>query len=458
MTIETVILAAGQGTRMRSKLPKVLQPIAGKAMVEYVIDTANTISHCVYLVVGHQAEAVKLHLNHRSVSFVLQEQQLGTGHALAQALPELKEESVALVLYGDVPFVQPETVQQLTTLATQKDTLCLLTTYPDDPTGYGRIIRNDQQQVIAIVEHKDATTDQLQIREVNSGILAVPVKHLKTWLPALSNQNSQQEYYLTDIVAMAVAANLEIATVHPQYLEETLGINDRLQQATLERWYQKQQTKQLMSAGVSCADPDRVDIRGQVIAGQDVFIDVNNVFEGNVSMGDGVRIGPNCYIRNAIIGDNVDIRANSVIEDAEIGADSMIGPFARIRPDTRLAPGVHIGNFVEIKKSNVSSGSKINHLTYIGDADIGSGVNIGAGTITCNYDGVNKFRTTIADGVFVGSNSTLVAPVQLNNESFIAAGSVITQATEAGKLTIARSRQQTIDNWKRPTKNRGEDK
>ena len=452
MTIETIILAAGQGTRMQSSMAKVLQPLAGKAMINYVIEAAQTVSKHIHLIVGHQAKQVQTQLQSLDVNFILQHQQLGTGHAVAQALPALQDDSTVLVLYGDVPFLRSETLKQITQIAATQDTLCLLTAFPDDSTGYGRIIRDKNQQVCAIIEHKDASDEQKQINEINSGILAVPARYLKLWLPKLSNQNSQGEYYLTDIVALAVNDGLTIHTVHPACIEETLGVNDRIQQAALERWYQRQQATHLMSNGVTCADPGRLDIRGEVKTGQDVFIDINNVFEGSVTLGNGVHIGPNCFIKNSVIADHVEIKANTVIEDAEIGPDSIVGPFARIRPGTQLSDGVHIGNFVEVKNSQINTGSKVNHLTYIGDADIGTHVNVGAGTITCNYDGANKFRTTIADAVFVGSNSTLVAPVELTEGSFIAAGSVITRKTEPGKLTIARTRQKTVEGWRKPVK------
>ncbi|MBL3556200.1 MULTISPECIES: bifunctional UDP-N-acetylglucosamine diphosphorylase/glucosamine-1-phosphate N-acetyltransferase GlmU [Marinobacter] len=451
-SLHVVILAAGQGSRMKSALPKVLHRIAGKPMLHHVMDTARKLgAEGIHGVIGHGADQVKAITPAEDVQWALQEQQLGTGHAVAQALPALPDDARVLVLYGDVPLTRPETLDALVSQVSE-DSLGLLTVTLKNPDGYGRILRNEAGQVAAIVEQKDATDAQQAITEVNTGILAVSARHLKDWLPQLSNSNAQGEYYLTDIIAMAADKGLVISVSQPANEYEVQGVNNRLQLAELERWYQRQEAERLMTEGATLADPARVDVRGNLSVGQDVLIDINAVFEGNVSLADNVSIGPNCLIRNATIGEGSRIEANSVIDGAEIGSGAQVGPFARLRPGTRLADSTKVGNFVETKKADVGEGSKINHLSYVGDAILGRNVNVGAGTITCNYDGVNKYQTVIGDGVFVGSNTSLVAPVSLAENVTIGAGSTITRNVEAGELAVARGRQRNIDNWERPVK------
>lgn len=451
MDVSVVILAAGQGSRMKSALPKVLHRLAGKPLAEHVVDTARQFSSDITLVVGHGAEAVKSHFSDQPVRFALQAEQLGTGHAVAQALPELPKTGTVLVLYGDVPLTRQETLARLCALVDDR-TLGLLTVKLDYPTGYGRILRDADGLVQAIVEEKDASTEQKAITEVNSGIMAVPAWALHEWLPRLSNNNAQGEYYLTDLVALAVSENIAVKTAHPEQFEETLGVNNRMQLAQLERWYQSLQAEQLMLAGATLRDPARVDVRGKVTVGPDCDIDINVVFEGEVALGANVSIGPNCVIRNARLGDGTRVEAHTLIDTAEIGREATVGPFARIRPGTELAEKAKVGNFVEIKKAAIGVGAKVNHLSYVGDASIGAGSNIGAGTITCNYDGVNKFKTEIGEGAFVGSNSTLVAPVTIEDGAFIGAGSVITKTAPENQLTVGRARQVTVKGWVRPVK------
>ncbi|MDX1553255.1 MAG: bifunctional UDP-N-acetylglucosamine diphosphorylase/glucosamine-1-phosphate N-acetyltransferase GlmU [Marinobacter sp.] len=451
-SLHVVILAAGQGSRMKSALPKVLHRIAGKPMLHHVMDTARKLgAEGIHGVIGHGADQVKAITPAEDVQWALQEQQLGTGHAVAQALPALPDDARVLILYGDVPLTRPETLDSLVSQVSE-DSLGLLTVTLENPDGYGRILRNEAGQVAAIVEQKDATDAQKAITEVNTGILAVSARHLKDWLPQLSNSNAQGEYYLTDIIAMAADKGLVISVAQPANEYEVQGVNNRLQLAELERWYQRQESERLMTEGATLADPARVDVRGNLSVGQDVLIDINAVFEGDVALADNVSIGPNCVIRNATIGEGTCIEANSVIDGAEIGSGAQIGPFARLRPGTRLADRTKVGNFVETKKADVGEGSKINHLSYVGDAILGRNVNVGAGTITCNYDGVNKYQTVIGDGVFVGSNTSLVAPVSLAENVTIGAGSTITRNVEAGELAVARGRQRNIDNWERPVK------
>lgn len=449
-TLHIVILAAGQGTRMKSRLPKVCHPIAGQAMIRHVVDTALTLGPHVSVVVGHGAEHVKKELADLPVQFVTQSEQLGTGHAVAQALPNIQPDQRVLVLYGDVPLIGADTLRALVTLE-QADHLTLLTAQLDDPAGYGRIVRSADNHVTAIVEQKDATADQLAISEINTGFMALPAERLQQWLPRLSSDNAQGEYYLTDLVALAVADQVTVSAVHPEHAMETQGVNNRLQLAQLERWHQQQRAHALMAEGTTLADPARLDQRGTVRAGTDNFIDVNVVLE-NVTLGSGVTIGPNCVIRNSTLGDGTQVLPNSVIEEATVGANCLVGPFARLRPDAVLAEGAKVGNFVEIKNATIEAGAKVPHLTYVGDARVGAGANIGAGTITCNYDGANKFHTDIGAGAFIGSNSTLVAPVTIEDGAFIGAGSTITKAAPAGKLTLSRSKQLTVPNWQRPTK------
>jgi bifunctional UDP-N-acetylglucosamine pyrophosphorylase/glucosamine-1-phosphate N-acetyltransferase len=437
---------------MKSALPKVLHPVAGKPMLHHVIDTARHLGAAgIHTVIGHGADQVKALTPADDLNWVLQEQQLGTGHAVAQALPELPDEARVLVLYGDVPLTTPVTLEHLVAELDDR-TLGLLTVTLANPDGYGRILRDGAGNVTAIVEQKDATEAQKQVTEVNTGILAVSALHLKSWLPALSNANAQGEYYLTDIIAMARREELRIAVAQPSDPFEVQGVNNRVQLAQLERWFQRRQAERLMTEGASLADPDRIDVRGNLRVGQDVMIDVNVVFEGDVDVADGVVIGPGCVIRNTRIASGTVIHAHSVIDGADIGASAQIGPFARLRPGTRLAAKTKVGNFVETKKASVGEGSKINHLSYIGDATLGTNVNVGAGTITCNYDGVNKSRTLLGDGVFVGSNTALVAPVSVAENATIGAGSTITRDVGADELAIARGRQRNIPDWPRPSK------
>lgn len=450
--LDILILAAGQGTRMRSARPKVLHDIAGKAMLQHVIDRARTLGTAnLKVIIGHGAEQVQAVISGPDIEWVAQHEQLGTGHAVQQALPVLDSKAVCLILYGDVPLTDPATMARLIELVDQ-DAMALLTVQLADPSGYGRILRDQSGAVQAIVEHKDASDAQRQISEVNTGIMAVRSEDLLRWLPALSNDNAQGEYYLTDIIAMAVADGRTVRTAEPDNEQEVQGVNDKRQLAMLERWYQQQQALQLMTQGATLRDPERIDIRGELRIGQDVMIDVNTVFEGQVNLGDAVSIGPNCLIINSRIEAGVEIKANSVIEDSVVERDCVVGPFARLRPGTRLEAGARIGNFVEVKKSHIGKGSKVNHLSYIGDADIGVNANIGAGTITCNYDGVNKSKTRIGDGAFIGSNTALVAPVEVGNNATVGAGSVINKNVDDGVLAVARGSQKTIRSWKRPTK------
>lgn len=453
MSIKTIILAAGQGTRMRSAKPKVLHEIANKALLEHVYETGRSLAeNAMYIIYGHGGETVKQSLSHLDATWIEQKQQLGTGHAVQQAIHHVEDGDTVLVLYGDVPLLQLQTLQTLLKKVSATS-LALLTVHLDDPTGYGRIVRDKDHAVIKIVEQKDANEAELLINEGNTGILACKGNQLKGWLSRLSNDNAQNEYYLTDIIEMAVEDGLTIETTQAGSQDEVLGVNNRAQLAHLERVYQLQQAMLLMEKGVTLRDPARFDIRGSFTElGQDIDVDVNVIFEGSNRIGSNVKIGPNCLIKNATIADDVEILANSVIEDAIVGAGSRVGPFARLRPQTELADHVHIGNFVEIKKSNVATGSKINHLSYIGDSEVGSKVNIGAGTITCNYDGVNKFKTVIGDGAFIGSDTQLIAPVTIGRNATIGAGSTITKDTPAEQLTLSRAKQMTIANWQRPVK------
>jgi bifunctional UDP-N-acetylglucosamine pyrophosphorylase/glucosamine-1-phosphate N-acetyltransferase len=451
MDVNVVILAAGQGSRMKSRLPKVLHQVAGVAMACHVYQTACQFSSDIHLVVGHGADQVKQAFANTTAQFWLQAEQLGTGHAVAQALPGIPQTGAVLVLYGDVPLIQAETLQTLIEQVSEH-TMGLLTVTLEDPTGYGRIVRDDQGHVVSIVEHKDATPTQQAITEVNSGIMALPAWMLHAWLPKLKNNNAQGEYYLTDLISMAVNEGVAVQAVQPADVEETLGVNNRQQLAVLERWYQSRAANSLMAEGATLMDPARIDVRGNVQVGPDCLIDVNVVFEGDVVLGAGVRIGPNCLIKNARLADDVVVEANTMIDGADLGAGATVGPFARLRPGTELARGAKVGNFVETKKARIGAGSKVNHLSYIGDAIIGADSNIGAGTITCNYDGMNKYVTEIGSGAFVGSNSTLVAPVVIEDGAFIGAGSVVTKTAPAEQLTVGRARQVTVANWKRPLK------
>ncbi|WP_394235872.1 bifunctional UDP-N-acetylglucosamine diphosphorylase/glucosamine-1-phosphate N-acetyltransferase GlmU [Pseudomonas anguilliseptica] len=451
MSLDIVILAAGQGTRMRSALPKVLHPVAGKSMLGHVIDTARLLKpQGIHVVIGHGAERVREQLAADDLNFVLQSEQLGTGHAVAQALPALSAERV-LILYGDVPLIEVETLQRLLQQVSEQQ-LGLLTVNLNDPTGYGRIVRDEQGVVKAIVEHKDASAEQRLIREGNTGILAVPGKKLGDWLGRLSNSNAQGEYYLTDVIAMAVADGLVVATEQAADEMEVLGANDRIQLAQLERHYQYRAARRLMVQGVTLIDPARFDLRGAVTVGRDVSIDINVILEGQVVIEDGVQIGPNCVIKNSVLRKGAIVKANSHLEGAEVGEGADCGPFARLRPGSVLGAKAHVGNFVELKNAKMGEGAKAGHLSYLGDAEIGARTNIGAGTITCNYDGANKFKTVLGEDVFIGSNSALVAPVTLGDRATTGAGSVITGDVPDNTLAVGRAKQRNIEGWKRPTK------
>ncbi|MGV8920390.1 MAG: bifunctional UDP-N-acetylglucosamine diphosphorylase/glucosamine-1-phosphate N-acetyltransferase GlmU [Pseudomonas sp.] len=451
MSLDIVILAAGQGTRMRSALPKVLHPVAGDSMLGHVIHSARKLNpQGIHVVIGHGADIVRERLAADDLNFVLQDQQLGTGHAVAQALPSLTADTV-LILYGDVPLIEVETLHRLLKIVNQEQ-LGLLTVNLADPTGYGRIVRDEQNGVSAIVEHKDATDAQKAITEGNTGILAVPAKRLADWLGRLSNTNAQGEYYLTDVIAMAVNDGLVVATEQPLDAMEVQGANDRKQLAELERYYQLREAHRLMALGVTLRDPARFDVRGEVSVGRDVVIDINVILEGRVVIEDEVVIGPNCVIKNSTLRKGSIIKANSHIDGAILGEGSDAGPFARLRPGSVLEARAHVGNFVEVKNARLGEGAKVGHLTYLGDADIGARTNIGAGTITCNYDGVNKHRTVLGEDVFIGSNNSLVAPVDISSGASTAAGSTITQDVGPEELAVGRARQRNIAGWKRPMK------
>ncbi len=448
MITDIVILAAGQGTRMRSAKPKVLHTIAGKPMVEHVINQAQSIPDSrIHLVVGHGAEQVKAALSDYSVNFVTQSEQLGTGHAVAQALPSLTEGSRVLILYGDVPLTPADVMTAMLSQVTA-NSMSLLTVELANPQGYGRIVRQSGA-ITAIVEHKDASDDQRQIREINTGIMAVSQSHLAKWLPTLSSDNAQSEYYLTDIIAMAASEQVAVVGSQPAFEQLVQGVNNRQQQAELERWFQRQLAEQLMAEGATLADPARIDIRGELSTGSDCFIDINTLFEGKVELGNNVTVGANCILKNCTVADGSVIEPNSIIDQSTVAENCTVGPYARLRPGTELAIGAKIGNFVETKKSLIGEGAKVNHLTYIGDAEIGAKVNVGAGTITCNYDGVNKFKTVVGSGAFIGSNTSLVAPVSVGENAVIGAGSTITKDVEDNALSVARGRQLTKSNWKK---------
>ena len=451
--LSVVILAAGKGKRMVSDLPKVLHAIGGKPLLSHVLATANHLDAATRLVVyGHGGEAVKVACaSEAGVIWVEQAEQLGTGHAMAQTLPYLNKEDVVLVLYGDVPLIRAETLQPLVEAA-RNDCLALLTVVLSDPAGYGRIIRDDSGQVQRIVEEKDATSVERRLREVNTGILAAPAAKLHAWVAGLGNDNAQGEYYLTDIVALAVAEGVPVEPFTVNDPTEVQGVNDRRQLAELERCYQARCADTLLQGGVTLLDPARVDVRGTLITGRDVVIDVNVIFEGTVQLGDRVRIGPFCLLRDTVIGDDVEIQSHCWFEGAEVGAGAQIGPFARLRPGAWLAEGAHVGNFVEIKKSSIGPGSKVNHLTYVGDAEIGSNENVGAGTITCNYDGANKHKTVIEDEAFIGSNSSLVAPVRIGRGATVGAGSTVSRDVPDGNLSLTRAPRKDVANWQRPVK------
>ena len=446
-----VILAAGMGKRMQSALPKVLHPLAGKPLLSHVIETARTLSPTRLCVIyGHGGDAVPEACKAEDITFAKQEPQLGTGHAVMQAVPHLSDDVPTLVLYGDVPLTTKDSLQQLLDSA-GTDKLAILTIGLEDPTGYGRILR-EGGSIVGIVEQKDASEQQRAIREVNTGIMVVPTAKLKKWLATLSNDNVQNEYYLTDIVARAVADGVAVVSAQPSAVWETLGVNSKVQLAELERIHQRNVANAMLEQGVTLADPARIDVRGTLACGRDVSIDVGCVFEGDVELEDGVSIGAHCVIRNARIGKGASIKPFCHIEEAIVGTASIIGPYARLRPGTELGEDVHIGNFVEVKNSQIAAHSKANHLAYVGDATVGSRVNIGAGTITCNYDGANKFRTVIEDDAFIGSDTQLVAPVRVGKGATLGAGTTLTRDAPEGKLTVSRARQLTIENWKRPVK------
>ena len=458
MSLDVVILAAGQGKRMRSAQPKVLHRLGGKPLLEHAYRAARDLRpEQVYVVYGHGGEQVRDALGYLDVQWIEQDRQLGTGHAVAQVLPFIESgfdpNDTVLVLYGDVPLITPETLDRLVK-ASDGGRLALLTVELPDPSGYGRIVRDAAAHVQRIVEDRDASPVERAIGEVNTGMMAVSASHLKRWVARLENQNAQGEYYLTDVIAMAVADGVAVEPVSLASVFEVMGVNDRVQLSELERRYQRRRAEHLMRAGVTLLDPARFDLRGELQAGQDVVIDVNVVLEGRVRLGDRVTIGPNNWIRDADIGDDASILPNCVIEGAEIGRGARVGPFSRLRPETRLAEEVHIGNFVEVKKSAVMSGTKINHLSYIGDAEVGRDTNIGAGTITCNYDGANKHKTVIGAQVFIGSDTQLIAPVKVGDGATIGAGTTLTQDAPPGQLTVGRARQTTIAGWERPKKKR----
>lgn len=451
MAFSVVVLAAGKGTRMKSSLPKVLHAIGGKPMVQHIIDTVNKLGATnIHLVYGHGRDQLQSSLNHNDLSWCLQDKQLGTGHAVQQAVPHIKDDEDVLILVGDAPLIKEATLQQL--IAVKKDAdLALLTVELEDPTGMGRIIRQGEQ-VTAIVEHKDASQQQRQIKETNTGMMIMGGKDLKRWLADLDNNNAQGEFYLTDVIAMAAREGKSIHASQPESAIEVEGINNRVQLAAIERAYQIEQAEALMMQGVSLLDPSRFDLRGEIEVGQDITIDVNVVIEGKVKIGSNASIGANCILIDCEIADNAVVHANSIIEQAIVGENCSVGPYARLRPGSVMKEHSRVGNFVEMKKTTLGKGSKANHLSYLGDTEVGEGANIGAGTITCNYDGVNKFKTIIGDGAFIGSNSALVAPANIGKNATVGAGSIITKAVEENELAIARAKQRNLNNWERPVK------
>jgi len=450
--INVIILAAGKGTRMFSAKPKVLHEIAGRSLLQHTLDTAAAINaSTTHIVIGHEAELIRQALTGKPVEIVLQEQQLGTAHAVHQALEQLDKTAIALVLYADVPLIKTETLQRLLQCV-DANSMAVLTCVVTNPLGLGRILRDNDQNICAIIEDKETTAEQKQIKEINTGVMAIPVARLYDWLPRISANNSQSEYYLTDLVSLALADGCKVSTVQCKDEFEASGVNNRVQLAELERHYQKNEATRLMLAGVTLRDPMRVDFRGHANISADVDIDINVILEGDITIARNVYIGPNCLLKNCVIGEGTIIAANSVIEDAVIGKKCNIGPFARIRPGTALEDAVKVGNFVEIKNSTIGKHSKVNHLSYVGDSTLGDYVNVGAGTITCNYDGVNKFKTVIGDNVFIGSNTALVAPVTIAAGATIGAGSVITKNVDKDQLAVARGRQANMNGWQRPQK------
>ena len=451
MSTTVIILAAGKGTRMRSSLPKVLQPLAGRPLLGHVIETAKKLNaDNIITIYGHGGDRVQAAFAEQEIKWVEQAEQLGTGHAVQMTLPVLPQDGVSLILSGDVPCINPVTLQKLLD-ATAETGIGLVTLTLPDANGYGRIVR-EQGQIQAIVEHKDASDEQRQIKEINTGIYAVSNAKLHQWLPRLSNDNAQGEYYLTDIVAMALADGIQVASVEPEQAFEVEGVNDRVQLAALERQFQVFQARQLMQQGVHLIDPSRFDLRGNLTVGTDVRIDINVIIEGDCELGNNVEIGAGCVIKNTKIAAGTKVQPYSIFDSAIVGEDTQIGPFARLRPGAKLANEVHIGNFVEVKNTAIGLGSKANHFTYLGDAEVGAGSNIGAGTITCNYDGANKFKTIIGDQAFIGSNSSLVAPVRIGNGATVGAGSTITRDVEDNSLAVERSKQFAKENYPRPQK------
>lgn len=446
-----IILAAGQGTRMNSQTAKVLHKVGNKSLLQHVIDASRPLVNSINVIIGHHSESVKKTTSNEDINWVNQKEQLGTGHAVQQAIPHINDNSICLILYGDVPLIKTETLQILTDKA-ESSGFSLLSVMMENPFGYGRIIRDSNNSILSIVEQKDASKDELQVREINTGIMAIRGSILKKYLKELEPNNSQGELYLTDIVEKAVKDNVNIASFICESVAEVMGINNKNQLSQAERAYQQNKASDLMSKGLTIMDPKRFDCRGELSFKDDCVIDVNVVFEGDNDLGKNVLISPNCIIKASKIGDNTHILANSIIENAVIGSNTSIGPFARIRPETKIGNHSKIGNFVEVKKSSIENNSKVSHLSYIGDSKIGNDVNVGAGVITCNYDGINKFQTEIKDGAFVGSNSQLVAPVTIGKNATIGAGSTITQNTPDGQLTLSRNKQSTISKWKRPLK------
>jgi bifunctional UDP-N-acetylglucosamine pyrophosphorylase / glucosamine-1-phosphate N-acetyltransferase len=451
MPLEIIVLAAGQGKRMHSQLPKILHPLAGRPLLAHVLTAARALEPRKLVVVhGHGAEQVRAAFADAPVEWVLQAEQLGTGHAVQQAMPRISPEADVLILYADVPLIRPSTLKQL--VEASRDGIAVMTAELEDATGYGRIVRKGPDHVARIVEHKDAAREELAIREINAGFMAMQARRLSGWLGKLTNRNAQKEYYLTDVVTLAVAEGLPVRAVKVEDAWEAAGVNSKRDLADLERQFQRNEARRLLEDAVTLADPARIDVRGELKCGNDVVIDVNCIFEGRVALGDGVRVGPNCVLRNVSVGAGTEVLAFSYLEDSDVGARCRVGPYARLRPGSSLAEDVHVGNFVEVKASRIGKGSKANHLTYIGDSEVGAGVNVGAGTITCNYDGAAKHRTVIEDDCFIGSDATLVAPVRIARGSYIGAGSTISKDTPAGQLTVARARQVSIASWKPPGK------
>ena len=451
MPLDVIVLAAGQGKRMRSDLPKVLHPLAGRPLLAHVLDAARALEpRRIVVVHGHGGEKVRAAFAGQPIDWVVQAEQLGTAHAVRQALPRLGEDGEVLILYGDVPLVRPASLRRLAEAA--REGVALLSAEMDDPSGYGRVLRNQAGAVERIVEEKDASSAERAVREINAGFMALSAARLRAWLAKVDNRNAQKEYYLTDLVGLAVHEGVPVSAVKVAQAVEVAGVNSKRELAALERALQREQARRLMDEGVSLADPERIDVRGALECGRDVAIDVNCVFEGRVVLGDRVRVGPNCVLRNVVVAADTEILGLCYFEDSEIGARCRLGPFARLRPGAALGEQVHIGNFVEVKASRLGAGSKANHLSYIGDSEIGARVNVGAGTITCNYDGAAKHRTVIEDDCFIGSDATLVAPVRIARGSYIGAGSTITRDTPAGQLTIGRARQVAVPGWKPPRK------